>query len=91
MVMIKLVTLSKYEATLLADKMVVLIPPQTKAATAGLELTKVSTTPENCWVLSRKVYKRGATHLLARPLLLASICATNFRTLEASGLVEELR
>src|ERR1700722_844741 len=85
--MIMLVTLSKYEAILLAVNTAVFTPPHTSAAVVGLELTKVSTTPVNCCAASRNVYSRGATHLLARPLLFSSISATNARTLEAFGFV----
>src|SRR5271156_3945082 len=85
--MIMLVTLSKYEAILLAVNTAVFTPPHTNAAMVGLELTKVSTTPANCCVASRKVHSRGATHLPARPLLFSSIFETNATTLEASGFV----
>lgn len=35
--------------------------PHTKAAIAGFEETKVSTTPVNCWIDCKNVSKRVAT------------------------------
>ena len=65
MVIRRLVTFSKYEVTLLAVKIAVFTLPQTKAATSGLELTNVSTMPENCCVAFKKERSRVAKHLLA--------------------------